>query len=353
MDSSSYLLIKINYHTPWENIPMRKMASVRKIDSITPIEGADMIVCAHIGGWPVVVKKDEHSVGDLVVYCEPDSWVPHEMAPFLSKGKTPREYKGVAGEKLRTVKLRGQLSQGLVLPVSVLGDNYFEEGMDVSEILGIQKWEMEVPTQLRGQIKGSFPSFFPKTDQERVQNLSREIEQWVMDGSEWEATEKLDGSSMSCYIREGEFGVCSRNIDLKRDEENAFWKTAIRLNIEQQLRDVEGNWAIQGELIGPGIQGNPYGLDQLEYYVYDVFDIDRKEYLTPLRRDHFIYEHTDLPRVPLIENCIQLKPMEELLKMAEGFSVLAKCKREGLVFKSWDGKHSFKAISNDWLLNEK
>jgi RNA ligase (TIGR02306 family) len=100
-----------------EEIEMRKMATIRKIDDIRPIEGADAIECAVVGGWQVVVKKGEYNVGDLAVYLEIDSFVPHELAPFLSKGQEPREFNGVKGERLRTVKLRGVTSQGLLLPL--------------------------------------------------------------------------------------------------------------------------------------------------------------------------------------------------------------------------------------------
>ena len=99
---------------------MRKLATVRRIDDIRPIPDADAIECAVIGGWSVVIKKGEYREGDIAVYCEIDSWIPHELAPFLSKGQEPREFEGIRGERLRTVKLRGQVSQGLLLPLHVL-----------------------------------------------------------------------------------------------------------------------------------------------------------------------------------------------------------------------------------------
>ena len=157
---------------------MRKMATIRKIDAIGPIEGADAIEVATVGGWKVVIKKGEFSVGDLAVYCEIDSWIPTEIAPFLSKGKEPREFEGVKGERLRTVKLRGQLSQGLLLPYNILpfdSQGVMVEGNDVSELMNIQKWEMAVPAQLAGQVRGNYPSVIPKTDQERSKTLSKKL----------------------------------------------------------------------------------------------------------------------------------------------------------------------------------
>lgn len=153
---------------------MRKLATIRKITELNPIPKADAIEVATVDGWKAVVKKGDFKVGDLAIYLEVDSWVPYELAPFLSKDKEPKEYNGVKGERLRTIKLRGQLSQGLLLPIDVAYnedppdyDHVFLEGDDVTELLGIQKWERPVPAQLAGLMKGSFPSFIPKTDQER------------------------------------------------------------------------------------------------------------------------------------------------------------------------------------------
>ena len=138
----------------------RKLASIRRITDIQPIKGADALVVATVDGWKVVVKKDEFKVGDLAVYIEIDSLVPHELAPFLSKGQEPREYNGVKGERLRTIKLRGQVSQGLLIKpefhelfdaLSIVGLARKDgakpirigicEGSDVTDLFGIQKCE--------------------------------------------------------------------------------------------------------------------------------------------------------------------------------------------------------------------
>lgn len=336
---------------------MRKLASIRKIDSIGPIEGADAIEVATVGGWKVVVKKGEFAVGDLAVYCEIDSWIPTALAPFLSKGKEPREFEGVKGERLRTVKLRGQLSQGLLvsLDVALPGTNSFQVDDDVSEALGIIKWERPMNAQLAGVARGNFPSLIPKTDQERVQNLKKELE--VLPSSVlFEVTEKLEGSSMTCYLIDGEFGVCSRNLDLKETEGNAFWEVARREDIEGKMRATgpDAQFAIQGELIGPGIQGNIYNLSKPEFYVFDVYNIQSGEYLTPAFRRALI-DRMGLNHVPLINPGYSVVPsIDGLLEAAEGASVLnAKQEREGIVFKQIDGGMTFKAISNKYLLGEK
>lgn len=329
----------------------RKLATTRRISNIEPIEGADAIEVATVDGWKVVVKKNEFEVGQLVTYIEIDSWVPHDIAPFLSKGKEPREFNGVRGERLRTVKLRGQISQGLIIPQ--VSKNTCE-GTDVTEFLGIQKWEKPIPPQLAGQVKGNFPSFIPKTDQERVQNLVAEIEKHRQLRTVFEVTEKLDGSSMTVFLNEGEFGVCSRNLQLKIEgnENNAFVKTAISLGLEEKLKQMDvGNVALQGELVGEGIQGNPYKLQGLHYYVYNVYSIGEQGYFYP-RFAKYLCDDLDIKYVPVLEGGVSVeRDIEGLLSIADGMSVLNKnTRREGLVFKSEDNTFSFKTISNHWLL---
>ena len=335
---------------------MRKMASIRRIDDIVPIEGADAIECAVLGGWKVVVKKGEFTVGNLAVYCEIDAWIPTELAPFLSKGKEPREFEGIKGERLRTVKLRGQLSQGLLLPLEPTCANIESElfeGLDVSVPLNIVKWEAPVNAQLAGQVKGNFPSSIPKTDQERVQNLTKEIKAAFDNNLLFELTEKLEGSSMTCYLIEQEFGVCSRNLDLKRNDDNTLWKVAIEDKIELKMR-IAGldNHAIQGELVGPGIQGNIYKLSKPMFFVFDIYDIKKGVYMNPVERQAMI-KVLQLNHVPVLTNDkdLGIGTIDELLLWAEDKSVLnEKQEREGIVFKQIDGGMTFKAISNKYLL---
>jgi RNA ligase (TIGR02306 family) len=335
---------------------IRKMATIRRVDGIHPIEGADAIECAVIDGWTVVVKKGEFKPGELAVYCEIDSWVPTEIAPFLTKGKEPREFNCVKGERLKTVRLRGQLSQGLLLPRQVALDKVGEihEGDDVSEVLGIQKWEAPIPAQLAGQVRGNFPTMIPKTDQERVQNLIKEISAAAKAGLKFEITEKLEGSSMTCYLINGEFGVCSRNLDLKRDENNTFWAVAIAEQIEEKMRDAFGdrNIAIQGELIGPGIQGNIYNLARHEFRVFDIYDANTGVYWVPAHRQAIV-DVMGLKHVPVLAQTLLFTDVQAILATAEGKSQLnAQQEREGIVFKDVNGGMSFKAISNRYLIKQ-
>ena len=372
----------------------RKLASIRRIADIQPIEGADAIVVATIDGWKVVVKKDEFKVGDLALYIEIDSWVPHELASFLSKGSEPREYGGVKGERLRTIKLRGQVSQGLLLPLSVLGNhNYWRafippnhwtnnngrvnhvEGADATEFLGIQKWEAPIPAQLQGQAAGMFPtSLIPKTDQERIQNCFGEIQKrakrfatekiWNAETQTleehpvvvpadfqeptYEVTMKLDGSSCTIFRWEGELRVCSRNLELKINEENkdnTF--VAMALKISDQLPE---GYAVQGELMGPGIQGNREGFTEHKFFIFDVFHIRMHEYLSPADR-RMVCNEKYFDHVPVLgTDCKAPNSVDDGLAMAEGPSINHKI-REGLVWKcNEDPSFSFKTISNQFLL---
>jgi RNA ligase (TIGR02306 family) len=338
---------------------MRKLATIRKIDALTPIDGADKIEVATVGGWKVVAQKGLYNVGDLAVYFEIDSWIPTELAPFLSKGKEPREFEGVKGERLKTIKLRGQLSQGLLMPLEEACkniDSELFEGLDVSFPLNIIKWEKPMNAQLAGLARGNFPTQIPKTDQERVQNLVKEIAGAAETGLQFEVTEKLEGSSMTVYRIEGEFGVCSRNLDLKETEGNSFWATARKDDIESKMKAVDDFWdfAIQGELIGPGIQGNIYNLREPEFRVFDVYNIQAGEYLKPDARLALI-KRMGLKHVPVLttDKDLGIGTVDEMLAWAEGKSVLNdKQEREGIVFKEVNGGMTFKAISNKYLLGE-
>lgn len=339
----------------------RKLASIRKISDIQPIENADMIELAIVDGWKVVVAKNvNHKVGDLVVYCEIDSFLPiKEEFEFLRKGSYKKMVDGTEGFRLRTIKLRGQVSQGLILPISVLYDNRdlsaFDEltvGEDVTSILGIVKYEPPIPAELAGKVKGLFPSFLRKTDEERIQNLSGEIENWK--DKTFYVTEKLDGSSATFYYKDGEFGVCSRNLELLETEDNTFWKFARQVDLENKMRDFDVNISLQGELIGEGIQGNPYKIKGQTVRFFNLFDIDLQEYHN-LSMFEGVCNRFGVEMVPILNKHFEMfDTVEDILEYADGKSVLnPNFDREGVVIRSLDRKISFKAISNKFLLNEK
>lgn len=322
---------------------MRQLASIQRILSIEPIPGADAIEKATILGWQVVIRKNEFSAGDLCIYMEIDSLLPAvDMFEFLR----PVNF------RIRTRKLRGQISQGICFPLSILAANtVIFEGADMTDILGIEKYEPPIPASLSGLMKGLFPSFIPKTDETRVQVLQELLDEHK--GSEAFITEKLDGSSMTCFLRDDEFGVCSRNMELHEQEGNTFWKVARQLDIEPKLRALGRNIAIQGELMGEGIQGNKLKLKGQTLFVFSIFLIDEYRYAN-FEEWTTLMKQLDLPAVPvisdsyLVENDIPSVLAKATIKSLLNKDVLA----EGIVIRVKNSKEhvSFKAINNEFLL---
>lgn len=387
----------------------RKLATIRTIDFIEPIHEADRIEVAVVGGWRVVVQKGLYKAGDKAVYFEIDSWMPTVLAPFLTDpSHFPKVFEGVEGERLKSKKLRGVISQGLLIPLKevveylktirpeemhglahyvsmaetkagvvdlegpadtiLTGDptlpGSYGVGDDLTELLGILKWEKAIPATMGGLVKGNFPGFIPKTDQERIQNLKSEFlgvhteyydkTGWLEENAQWEISEKLDGTSCTIFMKDGVFGVCSRNLELKETEGNVYWNIARKYDIEQKLRDNNlDNVAIQGEIIGPGIQDNRYSLKEPDLYVFDIFSIDTGRYLTGFAFS--ICETLGLKHVPFWINNLQTvaATYEDFIKYADDKTFLGdrKVDREGVVFKRLTPERaSFKIISNKFLL---
>ena len=372
----------------------RKLATVRYIKDLLPIGGADFIELAVVDGWKVVVQKGLHVINDMVIYIEIDSWVPYEIAPFLSKGQEPKEYEGIKGNKLRTIKLRGTTSQGLILPLdefpeifneikpqiqyqsdidakavpnngdlqqsvlsAIKNDPNFDNliGMDVTKLLGIKKWEPQIPANMAGLIKGDFPSWGKKTDAERIQNLTNEFESYK--DIQFEVTIKLDGTSMSVGISpNSEYTVCSRNLSLKTEQEgNTFINLMVKYGLEEKLRLLNRPILISGEFIGPGIQKNHEKITSNEYYVFNIWDPLTMSYISAKERIN-ICNQLGLKHVPVLYesvllNDLNINTVDDILEFANGPSLKA-ATREGLVYKSIDGKIMFKTISNKWLIKD-
>lgn len=401
---------------------MRKLASIQQIAAVVPIPGADKIEVAQIGGWNVVVKKGEFKEGDLGVYFEIDSFLPAAHPAFEFLAKDAKERDGVMRVRLKTIRLRKQLSQGLILPISsfpelsksVLGLRVLTEGDDVSELLNVEKYEtpeersVNSPATQRSRTS-PWPFFLQKTDQERVQNVIPQVQSSAQNGESFELTVKLDGSSMTVYaLRKdsphfaeafkkqakkyeseyvkslsvfgkikhkvkrllGEpaptpsviYGVCSRNIDLDLDGDSHFAKYVQDNNVIQKievLSKLYGSIALQGELVAPQIQGNYEKVDKPEWYIYDVYNIDKQSYLLP-EDARVATLLADQNYVPVISEHLFLKQEEEedisgrdlvdmLLACAEGDGMNPGVNREGLVAKSNTTSFSFKIISNSYL----
>lgn len=367
----------------------RKLVTIQQISAITDIPGADLIAVATIQGWQVIVKKTEFKVGDLCLFYEIDSFLPLE--PRYEFLKKTTKFDGKEGYRLKTMKMKRTLSQGLALPLSMFPEiTTTKLDFDYSSQLNVIKYDNEQqeyaqkPGLKSGKPKGSFPSFIPKTDQPRIQNLVTYFS--TMTDEEFEETLKLDGSSMTCYKvaynpsrwekfkyffgfkhPENHFGVCSRNLELKRTtnatqtfdnqgktsvyNQSDFWSTAIKYDFESKI---PVGYAIQGELIGPKIQANHEKVSELEFYCFDVFNINTGSYLLPKERREFCALH-NIPHVPIINPNFQplRLGLEGLLKHVEGQSMNSGTVSEGRVYKHVSKPITFKAISNKYLLGKK
>jgi tRNA-binding EMAP/Myf-like protein len=404
-------------------VTTRKLASIRRIAAIEPIEGADKIELITVDGWKCISNKDwVKKVGDLVVYFEVDAFLPvRPEFEFLRKSSFKSTTNLGDGFRIKTMKMRGQLSQGLILPLEeviphgnaqpegvkvtedgclyycpIIPVSMWNEGDDLTEYLGVKLYEKPIAGNLVGRVKGNFPSFLRKTDQERIQNCLGELkynlgfvkkEPYVVQtpegpkeiepkqpslvGRKFQATLKVDGSSMTAYrawLRDPEtgemywgVGLCSRNLELKLDDDtNHFVRTFKDLDIETKLTKISEALggraiAIQGELMGPGVQGNREGLAKHAFYVFDIFDIEQREHLCPMTT-HALAQSVGLDHVPqiVVAEFGEDISVDYFLNYAERPSINHKI-AEGVVFKAvGEGpRYSFKVISNTFLLKEK
>ena len=367
----------------------RKLASIQEIISTEPIEGRDRIELAHVLGWQVIVKKGEFKPGSLCVFVEPDALMPERPEfEFLR----PKKF------RIKTMKMAGVLSQGICFPMTILPEDYApmsrKVGDDVTDVLGIikydeygeraeqekedkrvmKKWpswlmrwkwfrKLVLPCSKRKQR--GFPSFIKKTDEERVQN----IPQVLNDKRRFCVTEKVDGCSLTAVLtktrtwygkRTYEFILCSRTLRLWHDDNSHYWKASKRyklpntllrlLDFYESVEQTSINWiAIQGECIGPKIQGNPYKLDEVDLMVFNVVTPEGR--LAPINTQSICILHGLKPVPLLTDNYTLPDTVNEMLDYATGESVVTKgVMREGLVLRSFDGEISFKAVSPDYLI---
>ncbi len=341
---------------------MRTLVSKKKIDALEEIPGADRIELAHIEGWQVIVRKGEFTTGSDCIFHEIGCFLPKNVAAYdFLKGD--KFQNGTQGTRIKTMKMKGVLSQGLALPLSSFSDfiHAFPYDTDLSAPLGVSKWEDDVDYTLncKGEKVSTFPEFIRKTDEERVQNCSKQYEREIK-GKDFYVTLKLHGSSCTVYYNNGKLGVCSRNQEIEETEGNAYWRAVRESGIDKALIEMCGsvddenyiNLAIQCELVGPKINGNMDKFDNLQLYAFNLWSIEEQKYYTPymLYAAGELYGFKVVPLLGIIEECEHTIP--ELLAMADGKSINCDY-REGVVFKRADGKFSFKAISNEFLLKEK
>ena len=351
---------------------MRKLATIRRIRSLTPIAGADKIELARLDDWFCIVKKGEFQVNDNAVYLEVDSFLPEEdRYAFLASCK--KTYQGVVGYHIKTMKMKGVISQGLALPLNLFPELQ-EDKIDVTDQLKVIKYEVSsgpIATATSNHA-GNFPSFIPKTEQERIQNLPTYYEYHSNDL--FEETLKLDGSSITMYkialnlnfldkvkkffgfsVNTSHFGVCSRNLEIEETlgVNNAFWDVAYKYDIRNKLPI---GYALQGELVGPKIQGNREKVTENRFFIFDVWDITRQQYLTPAERKNFVARYFDLKlHVPVVNEAIPIfqecRGVADLLKRVEGESFNPNTLSAGRVYKMRHNPAvSFKVINPKYLL---
>ena len=348
----------------------RILASIQKIISVEPIENADKIEKVKVLGWQVIAKKDEFKEGQLCIFCEIDSVFPEKPEFEFLRSKKFR---------IKTQKMRGVLSQGIVFPLDILSDHdklmLYEQyhirgniniiGQDVTEKLGITKFEQPITPQLMGQAKGNFPTYIvPKTDEIRLQSVISVLDE--IKGKEVYITEKEDGTSFTAYYKD-EFGFCSRNLDQKNEltNQSIYAKIALQYNLENKLKEyyyLNGvHLAIQGEITGDGINKNPLNLfrNRQQLHIFNVYDIDKQKYYD-VNDALGIVISLGLHFVKIIEYGTFNYTLEQLLEKAKGKYIGTKNNIEGIVVRPitecysnvLEGRLSFKVINNDYLLKE-
>ena len=338
---------------------MRKLASIQCIKRLDSIPDADHIELASIMGWSAVVRKGDYKIGDKCVYFEVDSFLPLEDKYEFLRNSSYRnnEYIG-QGYRIRTQRLRGCLSQGLIMPLSV-DDRLegLEVGTDVTELLGVIKWEVPEVTGGQGVAIGSKPFGIPTTDELRVQ--SYEGLRDALLGKPYYIATKMDGTSMTVYCKDNSVGVTGRNDEYKDTPDNMYWKCAKTYGLPNKLVEYGLNIAIQGELCGHGIQKNRLRLMEPKFYVFDIVDLTTNKYVGYSDLCKYV-DLLGLDLVPIEEVGDSFNyTLEELLEKAQGFYSSGKDK-EGIVVRPLDYEYSlgmknrlsFKVLNNKFLLKE-
>lgn len=352
----------------------RKLASIQSVLNITTIDGADAIETLSVLGWKCVAKKNEFKVGDLGVYFEVDS-----ILPALPEFEFLKDRK----YRIRTIKLKGQISQGLFMPLSILPvQKKWKEDDDVTDILGVTKYDPEAELEKSNnpavqknpfvkflmkfswyrktfapkRTKG-FPSFARKTDEDRIQLFPRICQEEM--GTPFVVNEKLDGQSATYTLerkgRRFEFKVCSRNM-VNGNKDSSYWKIATKHNIEKSLIDFANyngynTIVLQGEIVGNGIQGNKYGISGLRFFAFNLV-VDGVS--LPTEKMIPILNNMGIEIVPVLEGNWTLPgTIDEAVQFANGKSVLANTLREGVVVRNYEKGISFKIISPEFLLKWK
>ena len=343
---------------------MRKLASIQRIWKIEPIEGADRIELAHVLGWQCVVNKGQFQPMDIGVYFEIDSFLPiRPVYEFMRSSSYKKTDIMGEGFKLRTMRFRGQISQGLLLPLSQFPEIPADAavGDDVTELLGVRKWEIEERATTGGTVIGNLPYDIPHTDETRVQEEPELIQAFA--GLEYYISTKMDGSSHSLGIDENGFHVTGHNYEYTDDGSSSFYELIKARGYQEKMEEYAQELGlktltIQGELCAPGIQQNRLRLTKPEWYVFTIRENGKR---VGLKRMLLICEALDMTPVPIEEVGMDLPSkyptVEALLARADGDYPYGG-KKEGIVVRPTtpvfcpliSASLSMKIVSNKYLL---
>ena len=334
--------IGIDHNQNQNKVSMSKdgLVYIGKIIDLSPIEGADFIisatvVCGQGGKWRGIVRKADFALNDLCVVFLPDSQldpVKHAYLPFMKD----------SAWRVKMRRFRGAPSEVLIIKDVIGTDSGV--GEDVTDYYHVTKYSKPMAAHLQGNAKGNFPSFIPKTDELNYQRYGDLVDTLV--GKPYYITEKADGSSTTAFKYLGDFGLCSRNLELERNPDNGYWKVALKYNLEEKLPD---GIALQWETCGPGIQGNPMGLPEIEGFAFSAYDIYKHEYLEMVELFDLLKD-LKFPSCKLI-NVGEKFSKEDIETLGEGFYPNRK-PREGVVVRSVTNLGhvpiSFKVINLDY-----
>ncbi len=310
---------------------------IGRIVDLQPIYAADLIVCATVvcgegGKWQGVVRKQDFVINDSCVVFLPDALIPEREDMAFMKH---------TGWRVKMRRFKGAPSEVVIMPIAPREFMIKPVGTDLTEAFGVTKYHKPVPENLQGIAKGMFPDFIPKTDEPNYQRYPELVEKLC--GNAWYMTEKADGASTTAFKHKGVFGLCSRNLELERNEDNGYWKVALKYDLENKLSE---GLAIQFETCGPGIQGNPMGLQDIDGFLFSGYSIIAKRYLT-FHELRFLCLELNMPTVRFIEwGCCFFK--DALETRGEGVYKNGK-QREGVVIRSQENMGhvpiSFKVIN--------
>ena len=317
---------------------MNPLATIQKLSNVKKHPNADKLFTAQIEEFQVVTGADVED-GAIVVYFSIDSILPElDIFEFMR----PRNF------LVSMVKLRGEISNGLIIPIMELKDHLPDDwfdvdindliGLNVTEALGVKKFCKPVPAQMNGEIVGDFPTdILSKTDEDRLENYPNLMQDLI--GNDVYVTSKLDGSSATFLKIRGAFRVCTLNVEVAENYDNTLWKLAKKYSLIESLPD---GFAIQCECVGEKIQNNPLKLKGSELFVFNVIDLKTRKLLPFDDIVEFCKKLNNIPQVELLYRGIfKWNTIQEIKQFANETKYPCGSYGEGIVIRLCDPKYNF------------